>query len=110
MRTNNQTRTQPASKSPNPDQRTALITITAGSGGTEAQDWAQMLLAMYLAWASQNGLHSEILDTAHGRTAGFRTATISVTGSDTRHHMKVVKKFARPPSPSQTPASARRGP
>jgi len=62
------------------DARSAILTIHAGAGGTESQDWAQMLLRMYLRWAERRGYKAEILDTSPGEEAGVKSAIISVTG------------------------------
>ncbi len=62
------------------DSRSALIAIHAGAGGTESQDWAQMLLRMYTRWAEQRGFQSQILDLSPGEEAGVKSATLEVTG------------------------------
>jgi len=62
------------------DARSAILTIHAGAGGTESQDWAQMLLRMYLRWAERRGYKAEILDTSPGEEAGVKSVIISVTG------------------------------
>jgi peptide chain release factor 2 len=62
------------------DARSAILTIHAGAGGTESQDWAQMLLRMYLRWAERRGYKAEVLDTSPGEEAGVKSAIISVTG------------------------------
>jgi peptide chain release factor 2 len=62
------------------DARNALLTIHAGAGGTESQDWAEMLLRMYLRWAEQRGYKAEILDISSGDEAGIRSAVIGVSG------------------------------
>ncbi len=58
----------------------AIVEIHAGAGGTEAQDWAEMLLRMYLRWAERESYKSEILDTLPGEEAGVKSATFSVDG------------------------------
>jgi len=62
------------------DSRNALMTIHAGAGGTESQDWAKMLLRMYLRWAERRGYNAEILDTSPGDEAGIKSATIGISG------------------------------
>jgi peptide chain release factor 2 len=62
------------------DERDAIISISAGAGGTEATDWAQMLLRMYLRWAERHGFASEILDRLEGEEAGLKSVTFSVAG------------------------------
>ncbi len=62
------------------DARSAILTIHAGAGGTESQDWAQMLLRMYFRWAERRGYRAEVLDTSPGEEAGVKSAIISVTG------------------------------
>ena len=62
------------------DDRNALIAIHAGAGGTESQDWTQMLLRMYGRWAERKGYQSELLDLSPGEEAGVKSATLEVTG------------------------------
>ena len=62
------------------DARNAILAIHAGAGGTESQDWAQMLLRMYLHWAERRGYQAEILDTSPGEEAGIKSAVIEVKG------------------------------
>ncbi len=63
------------------DASNAYVDIQAGSGGTEAQDWAEMLLRMYLRWADKHGFHANILELSSGEVAGIKSVTIHVTGS-----------------------------
>jgi peptide chain release factor 2 len=63
------------------DENNAFVDIQAGSGGTEAQDWAEMLLRMYLRWAEQKGFKSEIVEISPGDVAGIKGATIHVGGN-----------------------------
>jgi len=62
------------------DARNAILALHAGAGGTESQDWAQMLLRMYLRWAERRGYQAEILDTSPGEEAGIKSAIIEVKG------------------------------
>ena len=62
------------------DARDAIVAIHAGAGGTESQDWAQMLLRMYLRWAERRGYEAEILDISPGEEAGIKSAVIRVSG------------------------------
>jgi len=62
------------------DSHSAFLDIQAGAGGTEAQDWAAMLLRMYLKWADAHGIVTEIIDQSDGEVAGIKGATISMTG------------------------------
>ncbi len=62
------------------DSHSAFLDIQAGAGGTEAQDWAAMLLRMYLKWADGHGIKTEIIDQSDGEVAGIKGATISMVG------------------------------
>lgn len=62
------------------DPNDAWLEINAGSGGTEAQDWAKMLLRMYLRWCERNGFKAEVSDTSPGEVAGIKSATVRVCG------------------------------
>jgi peptide chain release factor 2 len=62
------------------DQNNAILTISAGTGGTEAQDWAQMLLRMYLRFAERKGFKIQILDQNFGTEAGIKSASILIQG------------------------------
>jgi peptide chain release factor 2 len=62
------------------DQGNALLTINAGAGGTDSQDWSAMLQRMYLRWAEQRGYDTEVIDMTEGEEAGIKTVTISVSG------------------------------
>lgn len=62
------------------DANNAYLDIQAGSGGTEAQDWANMLLRMYLRWASKHGFDTEIVELSEGEVAGIKSATVHVKG------------------------------
>jgi peptide chain release factor 2 len=62
------------------DSHSAFLDIQAGAGGTEAQDWAQMLLRMYLRWGAARGFNVEVIDSNPGEVAGIKSATIEVQG------------------------------
>ena len=62
------------------DQRPAIVTISAGAGGTEATDWAEMLLRMYLRWAERHRWKTEILDQQEGEQAGLKSVSFAVHG------------------------------
>ena len=62
------------------DQNNAFVDIQSGSGGTEAQDWADMLLRMYLRWCEAHGFNAELIEVSAGEVAGIKSATISVGG------------------------------
>jgi peptide chain release factor 2 len=60
----------------------AVVTIHAGTGGTDAQDWAEILLRMYLRWAEQRGFNTELLEASAGEEAGLKSATFTATGEN----------------------------
>ena len=62
------------------DASNAFLDIQAGSGGTEAQDWANMLLRMYLRWATKHGFDAEIVELTEGEVAGIKSATVHIRG------------------------------
>ncbi len=62
------------------DRRNAIVTIHPGAGGTESQDWAEMLLRMYLRWCERRGFTREVLDYQPGDEAGIKSATLMVSG------------------------------
>jgi peptide chain release factor 2 len=62
------------------DERGAIVSIHAGAGGTESQDWAEMLLRMYLRWAERNRFGNEILEATEGEEAGLKSVSFSVDG------------------------------
>jgi peptide chain release factor 2 len=62
------------------DARNAILAIHAGAGGTESQDWAQMLLRMYLRWAERRGYEADVLDVSQGEEAGIKSAIVNISG------------------------------
>ena len=63
------------------DHNDAIFTIHAGAGGTEAQDWAQMLMRMYMRWAENSGYTFNVIDSLSGEEAGIKSATIEIAGN-----------------------------
>jgi len=70
------------------DRRNALLAVHAGSGGVEAQDWASMLLRMYIRWANQKKLVNKVVDVSPGEEAGIYSATLQITGDFSYGHMR----------------------
>ncbi len=62
------------------DDSNAFVDVQSGAGGTEAQDWAEMLLRMYLRWADSHGFQTEVIEASAGEVAGIKSATIHVVG------------------------------
>ena len=62
------------------DERPAILSIHSGAGGTESQDWAEMLLRMYLRWAEERGYTAQVMDLSHGEEAGIKGATLELDG------------------------------
>jgi peptide chain release factor 2 len=62
------------------DERGAIVSVHAGAGGTESQDWAEMLLRMYLRWAERNRFKTEILEATEGEEAGLKSVSVSIDG------------------------------
>jgi peptide chain release factor 2 len=86
----------------------AIVEIHAGAGGTEAQDWAEMLLRMYLRWAERERYKSEILDTLPGEEAGIKSATFSLEGEYVYGRLKAEVGIHRLVRISPFDANARR--
>ncbi len=70
------------------DERDAILTINSGAGGTEAQDWAQMLLRMYLRYCEKQGFKAEVIDLLEGDGAGIKSAAVEITGKYAYGYLK----------------------
>ncbi|MBK9099928.1 MAG: peptide chain release factor 2 [bacterium] len=70
------------------DDKNCILTIHSGAGGTEAQDWADMLLRMYIRWGEQNGYQMSIVDILDGDGAGIKSATVEVSGEFAYGYLK----------------------
>jgi peptide chain release factor 2 len=90
------------------DRRSALLTIHPGAGGTESQDWAEMLLRMYTRWAERNGYTTKILDLLPGDEAGIKSVSIEVNGEYAYGYLKAEKGVHRLVRISPFDAQARR--
>lgn len=77
------------------DQSNALLAIHAGAGGTDSQDWTEMLLRMYLRWAEAHSYVTEILDTTEGEEAGIKSVTISFEGDHAYGYLRPEKGVHR---------------
>ena len=70
------------------DRTSAILMINAGAGGTEACDWAEMLLRMYRRWADAKGFHNEVVDFTAGEGAGFKSVTLTIDGEGAYGYLK----------------------
>jgi peptide chain release factor 2 len=77
------------------DASDALLSVHAGAGGTDSQDWAEMLLRMYLRWAQDHGFETEVLDLTPGEEAGIKSATVEVRGPYAYGYLKGEKGVHR---------------
>jgi len=77
------------------DGRDALLTIHPGAGGTESQDWAEMLMRMYTRWAERHGFKVEVLDLLEGEEAGIKSAEIQISGQYAYGLLKAEKGVHR---------------
>jgi peptide chain release factor 2 len=77
------------------DRNDAILAIHAGAGGTEAQDWTEMLLRMYLRWAERQDFKTEILDSLAGEEAGLKTVTVEVDGPYAYGYLKAERGVHR---------------
>ncbi|GAB4578954.1 MAG: peptide chain release factor 2 [Anaerolineales bacterium] len=90
------------------DHSNALLTINAGAGGTDAQDWGAMLQRMYLRWIERRGYEAEILEMTEGEVAGIKTVTIAVNGDFAYGYLRAEKGVHRLVRLSPFDANARR--
>ena len=90
------------------DGRDAYIEVNAGAGGTEAQDWAEMLMRMYSRWAEQHGYKVELLEQSEGEQAGIKSVTMQVTGPNAYGWLKTENGVHRLVRISPFDANARR--
>ena len=77
------------------DENKAILYIQAGAGGTESQDWAEMLLRMYLRWAEKNSLDTKIVDRSVGDVAGIKSVTFMISGKYAYGYLKSEKGVHR---------------
>ena len=77
------------------DEADAILTVNAGAGGTDAQDWASMLLRMYMRWAETRGWKVELMDKLDGEEAGIKSATIKISGKYAYGYSKAEKGVHR---------------
>lgn len=77
------------------DNSNAIMTFHAGAGGTEAQDWCEMLIRMYQMWAQKNGYRTEVLDSLPGDEAGIKSCTIEINGPNAYGYLKSEKGVHR---------------
>lgn len=90
------------------DANDAYLEINAGAGGTEAQDWAEMLLRMYLRWAEKHGYKTELLDESRGEEAGIKSATVQISGHNAYGWLKTESGVHRLVRISPYDSNARR--
>jgi peptide chain release factor 2 len=90
------------------DMRDCFVEVNSGAGGTEAQDWAQMLLRMYIRWAEKRGLKVQLTEESEGEQAGIKSATIQVTGPNAYGWLKTESGVHRLVRISPFDAAARR--
>ena len=77
------------------DDHSAILALHAGAGGVDSQDWAQMLMRMYLRWAERRGYRTEVLDVSTGEEAGIKSAVVQVSGLNAYGFLKAEKGVHR---------------
>jgi len=90
------------------DGNDAFLEVHAGSGGTEAQDWAEMLLRMYMRWATQRGFKAELMECSDGEEAGIKSATLKIEGGQAYGWLKTESGVHRLVRISPFDSNARR--
>jgi len=90
------------------DANDCFLEVNAGAGGTESQDWASMLLRMYMRWASKRGYKTEVIDDTPGEEAGIKSATIKISGHNAYGWMKTESGVHRLVRISPFDSNARR--
>ena len=90
------------------DEHDAFLTVQSGAGGTESQDWAEMLLRMYSRWADARGFASDVVDVSHGEEAGIKNATLRASGRYAYGYLKAERGVHRLVRLSPFDASNRR--
>src|SRR5262249_35243153 len=92
------------------DHNDCYLEVNAGAGGTEAQDWAQMLMRMYVRWAEQHGYKVEWLDEGAGEEAGLKSAAVQINGPNAYGWLKAESGVHRRVRISPFDSNARRHP
>lgn len=77
------------------DERDALVALHAGAGGVDSQDWALILMRMYLRWSERRGFKSQVLETSYGEEGGIKSATIQISGNFAYGNLKSEKGVHR---------------
>ena len=90
------------------DANDAYVEINAGAGGTEAQDWAEMLMRMYMRWAEQHGYKVQLIEATEGEQAGFKSVTLKISGPNAYGWLKTEAGVHRLVRISPFDANARR--
>ena len=77
------------------DRRDAILAVHAGAGGTDSQDWAEMLLRMYVRWAEKRGYKANVIDLMQGEEAGIKSATVEVSGRNAFGYLRAERGVHR---------------